>query len=146
VITVPFSVRWRSYERARNLVTRSEVYGLLILEPDALVLQYRLQHHHSQGWVPLPARPDSGVVEARIPLEALRSARLVRGWWRTRMVLSAADLRAFEGLPGLVRDQLVLTIDRAHRTDAADLASSVELALTTRLLDRSGPDPRLPAP
>ena len=34
--------------------------------------------------------------------------------------------------------ELALTIPRAERTDAADLASSIELALSTRLLSRGG--------
>lgn len=147
MISVPFSIRWKTFDRRTRVVTRSQAYGLARLEAEELVLQYRVRQRCSQGWVALPPRPDSEVREARIPLDALRSARVARRWWRTRVVLSAADLRPFADLPGVARDQLVLEFDRAHRTDAADLASSLELSLTTRFLDRPVADSiRLPSP
>jgi hypothetical protein len=145
LITLPFTIRWQRYDRTRYIRTRSLAYGLARLDAEALVLQYRVRHRHSQGGVTVSAPPDSEVLESRIPLSALRSARVVRRWWRTRVVLSAADMHGFQDLPGVVHDQLVLAVDRAHRADAADLASSLELALTTRLLDRTGPL-RLPDP
>jgi len=70
---------------------------------------------------------------------AIRRVELRRGWLRTRLVLAAADLRAFEPLSQwLTESELVLSIPRAERTAAADLASSVELALSTRLLGEGG--------
>jgi hypothetical protein len=51
------------------------------------------------------------------------------------VILFAADLHAFEPFRTWLRgSELALTIPRAERTAAADLVSSIELALSTRLL------------
>ena len=83
----------------------------------------------------LPKTTESEVREHRVRLAALRSARVVGGWWWPRVVLAAADLRAFEGFPVArnAGDELSLRISPGHRGDAADPASSIELALANRL-------------
>lgn len=69
----------------------------------------------------------------------MRRIELRKGWFRTRLVIAAADLRAFEPLRAwLTGSELILSIRRAERTDAADLASSVELALSNRLIGPGG--------
>jgi hypothetical protein len=117
-----------------TVVTR--VPGLVWLEDDALVLQYRVRETIKSGETRYqPVTTESEVREHRVPLASLRSARVAGGWWWPRIVLAAADLRAFDGFP-VPRDageELALRISLAHRADAADLASTLELALANRL-------------
>jgi hypothetical protein len=112
------------------------VSGLAWLEEDALVLQYRV-HETVTGAATsnVPVTTESEVREHRVPIAALRSARVAGGWWWPRIILAAADLRAFDGfpVPRGAGEELSLRISLAHRADAADLASSLELALANRL-------------
>ncbi|HEU4455941.1 MAG TPA: hypothetical protein VFR81_22940 [Longimicrobium sp.] len=118
----------------KQTVTR--VSGLAWMEDEAVVLQYRTRVTVTSGATSnLPQTTESEVREHRVPLAALRSARVVGGWWWPRIVLAAADLRAFDGFPVArgAGEELSLRISLGHRGDAADLASSIELALANRL-------------
>ena len=115
--------------------TTTRVSGLVRLEDDGVVLQYRVSESVTRPGSMGPETSESEVREHRVPLAALRSARVAGGWWWPRLVLAAADLRAFDGFPVPRKsgEALSLRIALAHRADAADLASSVELALANRL-------------
>lgn len=116
--------------------TVTRVSGLAWLEDDALVLQYRVRETVTANTPSYSVDTDeSDVREHRVALAALRSARVVGGWWWPRIVLAASDLRAFDGfpVPRKAGEALVLRIPFGHRADAADLASSIELALANRL-------------
>ena len=139
VIPIPFTVRHATENRAAQLRTVMRMSGLVGMDGDDVVLQYRVKTKRTQAWIDLPEAPESAVSVVRVPLGALRRAELRSGWFRTRLVLYAADLRAFETLPWPTGSELALTIPRAERTAAADLASSIELALSTRLLDGDTP-------
>lgn len=114
--------------------------GLVRLEGAELVLQSRLTTTEVRGVVrtvePGPLR------EVRIPVAAIRSARLTRAWWRPRLEIAAADLRGFEGAPGLAGDRIVLPVPRRERAEAADLAATLSLAAAERRLDAPLPGPR----
>lgn len=139
MLTTPFSLRRVTYDPATFIRNDTQLTGLLGMERDELVLQYRERNVRSQGGLPLKEPGESEVHEVRLPVGAIRRVELRRGWLRTRLVLAAADLRAFEPLSQwLTESELVLSIPRAERTAAADLASSVELALSTRLLGEGG--------
>lgn len=103
------------------------------MEGDEVVLQYRVSTSR-QAWGG-PEEAESDVLESRISLRAIRRAELRRGWFRTRVVLLPADLVDFGAIPGFTGSDLTLTIPRAERDGAAELVSSIELALSTRLLD-----------
>ena len=135
VITIPFTLRRVAHEPRTYTRTGTELAGLLGMDHDALVLQYRERTQRWQGGVALSEPTESELREVRVPVAAVRRVRLRRGWLRTRLVIAAADLRAFEPFSAwLIGSELVLTVPRAERAAAADLASSVELALSTRLL------------
>ncbi|SOD02003.1 hypothetical protein SAMN05216486_1022 [bacterium JGI 053] len=139
VISIPFSLRRASRDFTTLIRTATEVDGLVGTDDDGVVLQYRVKVVRSGGGILRPQPTESEVCVAHIPLGAIRRAELRRGWFRTTLVLAAADLRAFEPLHSwLTEGELSLTIPRAERLDAADLASSVELALSTRLLNHGG--------
>jgi len=139
MLTIPFRLRRATTDPATWVSTVDEVNGLVGLDEDGLVLQYREKTAHPNSW---PRRPptETELQVLHIPLTALRRAVLRRGWFRTKLVLAVADLRAFEPFRAWLTPagELVLTIPRAERTDAADLASSIELALSTRLLSHGG--------
>jgi hypothetical protein len=90
-----------------------------------------------------------------IPLEGVASAEVRSPWWKfgegTILVLTAADLRAFERLTGdagLRLDhpaELVLRIRKADRPSAREFTSELELAQAERALRiaASDGDPKL---
>jgi hypothetical protein len=139
VIPIPFSLRRASRDFTTLIRTATEVSGLVGTDDDGVMLQYRVKVIRSGGGIPRPQPTESEVCVAHIPLGAIRRAELRRGWFRTTLVLAAADLHAFEPLHSwLTGGELSLTIPRAERLGAADLASSIELALSTRLLNHGG--------
>jgi hypothetical protein len=139
VIPIPFKLRRASHDLTTLVSTVTQADGLVGTDEDGLVLQYRVKVTQSGGGIPRPEPTESEVRKARIPLGAMRRVELRRGWFRTKLILSAADLHAFEPFRAwLDGSELALTIPRAERPGAADLASSIELALSTRLLSHGG--------
>lgn len=134
MIPIPFKIRRATRDSNTYLQTATHVHGLVGMEDDEVVLQYRITTVRQRIGA-MPERTESEVGEARIPLDAIRRAEVRRGWFRTRVVLLPANLHSFGGIPGFTGDELVLTIPRAERAGAADLVSSIEMALSTRLLD-----------
>ncbi|HEX8692077.1 MAG TPA: hypothetical protein VF746_06645 [Longimicrobium sp.] len=137
---VPFTLRRQELTSAALKWEQVDtvVRGLLRLDDDDLVFQWR-EEASVQRWGGgggySREKSESEVMEKRVPLAALRSARLKRRWWLLAdLALAAADLRAFEGLPGGRGSELVVRVARADRSAAADLASGIELALADRLL------------
>lgn len=138
MITVPFAIRRVAYDANTFIRNDTALGGLVGTDGEHLVLQFRETRKRSQGGLPLDEGSESELAEIRVPIAAVRRIELRKGWFRTRLMIAAADLRAFEPLRAWLKgSELILSIPRAERTDAADLASSVELALSTRLL---GPD------
>jgi hypothetical protein len=137
MLTIPFRLSRGSTDPATFAYTVTEVNGLVGLEEDGLALQYREKVTQTAMSV---RATESEVRTAHIPLAALRRAGLRGRWFGVRLVLAAADLRAFEPFRAWLtaNGELALTIPRAERAAAADLASSIELALSTRLLSHGG--------
>ena len=69
------------------------------------------------------------VAERAVPLDLLGDARLRRRWLAWELVLTAIDLRAFEGVPGAAGVELRLRVERRHRDQADELVSALRLAL-----------------
>ena len=138
VSPVPFTLKRQEVTSAtvRYEQVDTVVRGLLRLDDDELVVQWCEEETVTRmDWGYSREKSESEVREKRVPLAALRSAQLRRRWWLfTDLALAAADLRAFEGVPGGRGSELVVRIARADRSAAADLASSIELALAHRLL------------
>jgi hypothetical protein len=113
-------------------MTAAGVYehrGLLRAEGGALVLDLR----------PVEIDGEGDVETHRVPLADVSEVAFHEGWWRTRLVLRPRRLAAFDGVPGLVRDALVLKVRRGDR----GLASRWATALSLALLDRDGFDEAL---
>ena len=121
------------------------VHGVLRLEDDRLAFQWRVSR--STDVVGFEIRTDrelEPVREEELPLSALAGATVRWRWFRwppgRYLVLTAADLRAFEavgGEAGLKLDhpaELEIKIRRADRTAAAEFAGELNLAIAERAL------------
>jgi len=124
--------------------TTETIHGLLRLDRDRLHIQWRLARATQR--VGKEIRTDHELAPVRevvVPLRALASAN-VRWRWRwppdPYLVLTAADLRAFEevaGEAGMSLDhpaELSLRLRRADRAAGAEFAAELELALAEHAL------------
>ena len=146
--------------------TAETIHGLLRLEQDRLVLQWRLARQVDR--VGAEIRCDHEVEPVReisLPVSGLAGATVRSSWWLwargSRLVLTAADLRTFEALVGLGRFRLdhpaevVLRIRPRDLGAARNFAADLELALAERALRQAeraedpsalaGPGPGPPA-
>jgi len=158
VAAVPFHLRRSEDAFTGTSVTSTTetVHGLLRLEADRLVLQWRLARQ-TQHVGSMSVHTDEELEEVReltIPLSGLAGAGLRRRWWMPwstpLLVLRAADLRAFEevaGEGGLRQAHPAELILRLRRTDvpvAEEFASELDLALAERALAEAEEGPALP--
>jgi len=136
--------------------THETVHGLLRLDGDRVHVQWRVAR--STDRVGREIRTDREVEpvrEAVIPLSAIAGAT-VRWRWRwppgPYLVLTAADLRAFEevaGATGLNLNhpaELALPLRRADRSLGGEFAGELELALAEGALAAAEGKPMLTAP
>lgn len=134
--------------------TSETVHGLLRLEGDQLVVQWRIARNTDH--VGSEIRTDREVTPVRevvIPLAALGGGRVRASWWpwsAGRIVLTAADLRAFEavaGETGLRLDhpaELVFRVRRADLDLAREFVGEVDMALADRALQAAQEPGQLP--
>ena len=144
---LPFSLR-RKHEvvGVREYTSTTEtVHGLLRLDGERLVIQWRLTRATDRvGFEIRTDREVEPVRETVVPLSSLAGAAVRRQWWRRllgpQLVLTAADLRAFAGVAddAVLRlehpARLVLNLRRADETAAAEFAAEVELAIAEQAL------------
>jgi len=136
--------------------THETIHGLLRLDGDRVHVQWRVAR--STDRVGREIRTDREVEpvrEAVIPLSAIAGAT-VRWRWRwppgPYLVLTAADLRAFEevaGAAGLNLNhpaELALPLRRADRALGNEFAGELELALAERALAAAEGNPMLATP
>jgi len=128
--------------------TREELHGLLWLDGERLVVQWRAVREISR--VGREIRTDRELVPVRevaLPLSEIAGARIRRDWhkWWPRqvLVLTASDMRAFEpltaedGVPGLVLEhpaEIVLELRRTDHLLAREFVSELKLAVNEHLL------------
>lgn len=154
---VPFILH-RSHDVVGALAitsTKETVHGLLRLDGDRLVVQWRIAR--STDHVGMEIRTDRQVDPVRevvVPLSAVAGAAVRWRWsWPpgAYLVLTAADLRAFEavaGAAGLSLDhpaELALRLRGADRVLGAEFAAELELAIAGRELEGAEESPRLSA-
>ncbi len=134
--------------------TTERIDGLLRLDGNGLVVQWRaVRQTRRYGNVTRSDQELDPVRESVVPLAALAGAEVragVRHWLHPRVVLTAADLRAFEDVAGAAGlrldhpDTLLLDIRRADRLAAREFAADVNLALAERALGKAESSGRLP--
>ena len=125
--------------------TVETIHGLLRVDDDRLTLQWRVSR--STDVVGFEIRTDQEfepVRQTQVPLSALAGAvvRWKWRWWRPghHLILTAADLRAFDsisGQSGLKLDhpaELAIRLRRSDRAAAEEFAGELSLALAERAL------------
>lgn len=121
------------------------VRGVLATEPDGLVLEYASTENY---WGVKPT-VESGIRTITIPwaeVQSLTYRQRLLGWGGM-LVLRTRTLRALGGVPNARGPELSLSITRADRLAARDLAATVEMALADRrlaALEGASPPPVLP--
>jgi hypothetical protein len=127
--------------------TTETIHGLVCLDGDRLVLQWRVarktDHYGSE------IRSDQElerVREVAVPLSAVAGASVRRRWWEAlrppKLVLTAADLRAFEEVAGegglKLRHpaELVVHLHRSDRMLAEEFSAELALAVAELALER----------
>lgn len=147
---LPFSYTRSSHAHygTEHTTTTETAHGLLRLEPDRLVIQWRVRRTTQRmGSVYETSGETDPVEEASVPVLQLasaevRRARLPFGWGGATLVLTANDLRAFErvaGPAGLSMEhpsQLEFEIARRDRDAAEAFAGELELAISEQQLLR----------
>ena len=128
--------------------TRDQLHGLLYLNGEQLAIQWRTSREISRvGREIRTDRELTTVREVALPLSALAGAGIRRVWRRWRfaeaLVLTAADLRAFDALtgegdlPGLVLEhpaEILLEVRSTDRTLVREFVSALRLAISEHLL------------
>ena len=104
---VPFFLKRSEDAFTSNVTsTRERVHGLLRLEEDRLVVQWRRDRttEHVGATEMSTDTTYEEVREVSLPLASVAGARVRRRWWAfwegPRLVLRSADLRAFDTLAG----------------------------------------------
>ncbi|HEY0672942.1 MAG TPA: hypothetical protein VGD27_11770 [Longimicrobiales bacterium] len=153
---LPFTIRRKNEVVTWKDITSTQetVHGLLRLDEDRIVIQWRtsraIEHVGSE------IRTDTeleAVREVSLPLSALANAEVRWSWLRwppgRYLVLTGADLRAFEALAGADAlelkhpAELVMRMGREMKLPALEFASEVRLALADRAL-KAAEDLQLP--
>jgi hypothetical protein len=140
--------------------TTERVHGLLRLEGERVILQWRVAREIQRvGWSAggeiRTDRETEPVREAEVPLSALAGASVRWLWWRwppgRYLVLTGADLRAFEQIAGMGGfqmahpAQLELRVGRSDQLAAREFAGELDLAIADRALRAVEDAPRLAA-
>jgi hypothetical protein len=156
---IPFLLERSHDVIGREITSTSEtIHGLLRLDGARLVVQWRLERTTERiGSEIRSDREVEPVREVVLPLESVAGAQLRTSIWpwirRARLVLTAADLRAFEpiaGAAGLEVDhpaELTLFVRRADLAIAGEFVGELELAIAERgvALAEGGASPTLPS-
>jgi len=148
-VALPFTLK-RSQDvlGASSITSTTEtVHGLLWLDGDRVVIQWRLgrKTEHIGGEIRTDQEYEA-VREVVVPLEVLVAAVVRRRWWEAwrapRLILRAADLQAFEkvaGQDGLRLEhpaELVVKIRRSDVMLAEEFSAELALAVAERSLER----------
>jgi hypothetical protein len=143
-----------------------QIHGLLHVNGTHLRIQWRtVREINRVGRETHTALERAPLREVQVPLSWLNGARVRRTWvgWRRKpvLVLTAADLRAFdaltgeENMPGLILAhpaEMVLELRRSDRKRAREFVGELRLAISEFLLSEYddatqrhlAPDPPLP--
>ena len=153
---LPFTLkRSRDVLGAASMTTTTEtVHGLLLLDGERLVIQWRLGRKIEHLGKEIRTDEEfEAVRQVVIPLDSIAGASVRRRWWYLwsgpRLILTATDLQAFEEVAGegglrLAHPaELVLRLRRSDRLVAEEFSAELALAVAElaagRDLDRSLP-------
>ena len=135
--------------------TKETAHGLLRLEGDKLVIQWRLARTTERFTLDAMSSDEEfeEVKEIVVPLSGVAGAVVRRRWWEffraPRIVLRASDLQAFEALAGenglrLAHPaEIVLPVRRRDRLAAEEFAAELELKVAQHGLASGSAPPAL---
>lgn len=159
-VALPFTLRrgHDAFTASTVTTTLETVHGLLVLEGDRLVVQWRrsVKTDHV-GAATIHSDEEVGAVRERVvPLAGVAGAEVRRRRWAPWispvLVLRAADLAAFDeiaGAEGLRLDhpaELILGLRRRDVLLAEEFSAELTLALAGRALGSGAELPTLPRP
>jgi hypothetical protein len=128
LLSVPFT-RSRWTPAGDGLIT---VRGVLATEADGVVLEYASTENY---WGVKPT-VNTPIRTVRIPWAEVQSityrTRLLG--WGGLLVVRTRSLRALDGVPNALGNEISLAVARADRLAARDLSATVEMALADRRL------------
>ena len=124
VTSVPISIEPDLSDILRGWIT---IHGVLRVEPDELVLEYRTS---------TPTMERSEVLQRSISLDNLVRVEYRRGLFGAKLILQARGLAVFDGIPGSQDDRLILSVARGDRPTAKAIGWRLEAALENRKLPR----------
>jgi hypothetical protein len=152
---LPFTLKRSKDEfgAASMTSTTETVHGLLRLDGDRLVIQWRLARHTEHMGLGYSTDDElESVREEEVPLSAVAGAYVRRRWWEfwrgPRLVLTAADLRAFdeivgeEGLRLSHPAEMVVGLRRADGFLAEEFTAELTLAVAELAASRYQALPR----
>lgn len=138
-----------SYHATGMTSTREKVHGLLRLDGGELRIQWR-RFRTTDRYGAAEFRTDEEVdpvQEVVVPVDAVAAVAVRQNWWEPwagpRLILTGADLRAFEevaGKGGLQLShpaELSLNLRRRDRLAALEFAAELAMAVAERPLRRS---------
>lgn len=150
VAALPFVIRRSTDAFTMSVYTATTItaHGLLRVEGDRLVIQWRVSRttdRHGLGYSSEEEHEE--VRECSVPLGQIAAARLERTWRlfgrAPRLVLTAADLRAFESVAGPTGlalahpSRLELQLQRGDDVAGREFAAELELAISELQLRRA---------
>lgn len=152
VHALPFTLSRSDQIVGREVISTTErVHGLLLLDDERLVIQWRVSRATQRVGAEIRTdRELEPVREVAIPLSAMAGARVRRALWHQSLVLTSADLRAFEEVAGSAGigmphpAELILKVRRREVRAARDFAGELELAIADRTLRAAEEASRLP--
>lgn len=152
VLALPFTLsRSDSVVGGEVTSTTERVHGLLLIDGERLLIQWRVSRATQR--VGAEIRTDhelEPVREVAIELTSLAGAKVRKGLWRRYLVLTGADLRAFEEVAGSAGiglphpAELLLQVRHRDVRAAREFAGELELAIADRALRAAEAAPRLP--
>ncbi len=147
IATLPFILKRSSDEitPGEYRSTTETAHGLLRLEPDRLVMQWRTHRATATMGAGYAEREEMDPMrEVEVPLAWLAHAELVRRWrwlWPAPcLVVTASDLRAFESVSGpdglalANPSRLELRLARSETDAGREFAGELALAISERQL------------
>ena len=145
---LPFNLKRRQDVLGASSVTTTTetVHGLLRLDGDRLVIQWRLARKTESVGIEIRTdREVEAVREVVVPLDGVAGASLRQSWLGAlrapRLVLIAADLQAFEAVAGegglrlKHPAELVFRVRRSDRLLAEEFAAELTLAVAEQALE-----------
>ena len=119
------------------------VQGLLHFDGETLTLEWSTTRHVEQVSVTGVDVDDefSPAEVLDVPIGLIAEARLIRGWWRTRLTLRGRRLDVFDGVPGAAPGTVTLRIARRDRPIAEAMVDALK---TARTLPPAASRPQLP--